>query len=104
MPTIREPGRSNHKGPWNVQNLMVETNTLKIGIPTMIVAKDRKMVWNRLRNPIEGVCKGVATTYFHAHYPGTWSIESQRTLECPKPTDGTKYTQKWYSNNDCDQR
>jgi hypothetical protein len=30
----------------------METNTLKIGIPTMVVAQDRKMVWNRLWNPI----------------------------------------------------
>jgi hypothetical protein len=104
MPTIQEPGRSNHKGPWNVQNLMVETNTLKIGISKMVVAKERKMVWIRLWNPIEGVCKGVATTYFHDNYQGRRSMESQMNLEWPKPTDGIKYTQKWYSNNDCDQR
>jgi hypothetical protein len=55
----------------------METNTLKIGIPTMIVAQDRKMVWNRLWNPIQRVYKGVAKTYFHANYPGTWSMESQ---------------------------
>jgi hypothetical protein len=59
----------------------METNTLKIGIPTMIVAQDTKMVWNRLWKPIQGVYKGVATTYFHANYPETWSMESQRTLE-----------------------
>jgi hypothetical protein len=58
----------------------METNTLKIGIPTMIVAQDRKMmIWNRLWNPIQRVEKGVATTYFHANYPGTSSMESQMT-------------------------
>jgi hypothetical protein len=41
---------------------MMETNTLKIGIPTMIVAQDRKMIWNRLWDPIQGVYKEVATT------------------------------------------
>jgi hypothetical protein len=83
---------------------MMETNTLKSGIPTMIVAKDRKMVWNRLWSPIQGVYKGIATTYFHANYPGRWSMESQMSLEWPKPTEGNKYTQNWYSNNDCGSR
>jgi hypothetical protein len=55
----------------------METYTLKIGIPTMIVAKDRKMVWNRLCNPIQGVYKAVATTYFNANYPGRWSMQSK---------------------------
>jgi hypothetical protein len=82
----------------------METNTLKIGIRTMNVAQDRKMIWNRLGNPIQGVYKEVATTYFHANYPGRWSVESQRTLEWPKPTDGNKYTQNWYYNNDCGTR
>jgi hypothetical protein len=82
----------------------METNTLKMGIPTTIVAYDRKLVWNRLWNPVQGMNKGVATTYFHANYPGTGSLESQRTLEWPNPNDGNKYTQKWYSNNDCDPR
>jgi hypothetical protein len=50
---------------------MMETDTLNIGIPTMIVAQDRKMVWNRLWNPVQRVNKGVAKTYFHANYPGT---------------------------------
>jgi hypothetical protein len=85
------------KGPWNGKTQTVETNILKFGIPTMSVAQDRKMVWKRLWNPIQRVYKGVATTYFHANYPGTWSIESQRTLECPKPNGGNKYTQNWYS-------
>jgi hypothetical protein len=82
----------------------METNTLKVGIPTMIVAQVSKMVWNRLWNPIEGMYKAVATTSFHANYPGTWSMETQRTLEWPNPTDGIKYTQNWYSNNDCGPR
>jgi hypothetical protein len=81
MPTTREPGQWNHKGPWSSQTGLMETNTLKIGIPKMIVAQDRKMVWSSLWNPIQRVYKGVATTYFHANYPGTWSMESQRTLE-----------------------
>jgi hypothetical protein len=68
----------------------METNTLKIGIPTMIVAQDRKMVWNRLWNPILGVYKAVATTCFHPNSPETWSMESQRILEWPIPTDGKK--------------
>jgi hypothetical protein len=101
MPTIRECCQWNHKGPGNGQTPRMETNTLKIGIPTMIVAQDRKMVWNRLWNPIQRVYKGVGTTYFYANYPGTWSLESQRTLEWPNPTDGNQYTQHWYSNNDC---
>jgi uncharacterized protein YodC (DUF2158 family) len=104
MPTIREGGPWNHKGPWNGQTPMMETNTLKSGIPTMIVTQDRKMIWNRLWNPIQRVYKGVATTYFHANYQGRWSMESQRTLEWPKPTDGNKYTQNWYYNNDCGTR
>jgi hypothetical protein len=83
---------------------MMVTNTLKSGIPTMIVAQDRKMVWNRLWNPVQRLCKGVATTYFHANYPRRWSMESQMNLEWPKPTEGNKYAQNWYSNNDCDQR
>jgi hypothetical protein len=49
----------------------MEPNTLKIGIPTTIVPEDRKMIWNRLWNPVQRVNKGVATTYFHANYPGT---------------------------------
>jgi hypothetical protein len=54
MPTIREGGPWIHKGPCNGQNrLVMEPNTLKIGIPTTIVAKDRKMVWNRLWNPVQ---------------------------------------------------
>jgi hypothetical protein len=57
----------------------METNTFKIGNPTMIVAQDRKLVWNKLWNPIQGVYKGVATTYSHANYPGTWPMESQMT-------------------------
>jgi hypothetical protein len=57
----------------------METNTFKIGNPTMLVAQDRKMVWNRLWNPIQGVKKGVATPYFHSNYQGKWSMESQRT-------------------------
>jgi hypothetical protein len=44
----------------------LNTNTLKIGIPTVIVAEVSKMVWNRFWNPIQRVYKGVATTYFHA--------------------------------------
>jgi hypothetical protein len=83
---------------------MMESNTLEIGIPTMIVAQDRKMVWNRLWNPIQGVYKGVATTYFHANYLGTWSMESRMTSEWQYPTDGDEYTQNWYSNNDCGPR
>jgi hypothetical protein len=82
----------------------METNTFKIGIPTMIVAQDRKMVWNRLWNPVQKVCKGVATTYFHANYPGTLSMESQMSLEWPNPNGGNKYTQNWYSKNDCGPR
>jgi hypothetical protein len=82
----------------------METNTLKLGTPTMIVAQERKMVWNRLWNPIQLVHKGVAPTYFHDNYPGTWSMESQRTFECTHSTDGNKYTQTWYSNNDCGTR
>jgi hypothetical protein len=31
----------------------METNTFQIGIPTMIVAQDRKMVWYRLWNPVQ---------------------------------------------------
>jgi hypothetical protein len=57
----------------------MDTNTLKIGIPSLIVAQDRKMVWNKLWNPIQVVYKGVATTYFHANFTGTWSMESQMT-------------------------
>jgi hypothetical protein len=53
MPTIREPGHWIHKGPWNGQTPMMETNTLKMGIPTTIVAQDRKMAWNRLWNPVQ---------------------------------------------------
>jgi hypothetical protein len=90
MPTLRERGPWNHKGPWNGQTPLMETNTLKIDIPTMIVAQDKKFVWNRLWNPIQGVCKWVATTYFHPNYPETWSRESQRILELPIPTDGKK--------------
>jgi hypothetical protein len=70
----------------------METNTLKIGIPTMIVAQDRKMVWNRLWNPIQRVYKGVAKTDFHANYSGTWSMESQMISEWPNPNNGNKYT------------
>jgi hypothetical protein len=65
------------------------------------VDKNGKMIWNRLWNPIQRVDKGVATTYFHVKYPGRWSMESQRTLEWPKQTSGNKYTQHWYSYNDC---
>jgi hypothetical protein len=101
MAIIRERGLWNHKGPGNGQTPLMETNTLKIGIPTMIVAQDRKMVWNRLWNPIQRVYKGVATTYLHGNYSGTWSMESQRTWEWPNPTDGNKNTQYWYSNYDC---
>jgi hypothetical protein len=79
----------------------VETNILKFDIPTMSVDKDRKMVWNMLRNPVQQVSKGVATTYFHGNYPGTWTNESQMILESPKPTDGNKYTQNENSNHDC---
>jgi hypothetical protein len=82
----------------------METNTLNIGIPTMIVAKDRKLVCKKLWNPIPRVHKQVATTYFHANYPGTWSMESQMTLDWPNPSDGNKYTQNWYCNNDCGPR
>jgi uncharacterized protein YodC (DUF2158 family) len=74
MPTTRERGPWNHKGPWNGQTPLMETNTLKIGIPTMIVAQERKLVWNRLWNPIQGVYMGVATTYLRANYPGTWCM------------------------------
>jgi hypothetical protein len=70
----------------------VETNTLNIGIPTMIVAQDRKMVWNRLWNPVQRVNMGVATTYFHANYPRTWTMKSQKTLEWQNPNGGNKYT------------
>jgi hypothetical protein len=102
MATIRERGPWNHKGPGNGQiSLVLETNTLKICIPTMIVAQKRKMDWNKLWNPIQRVYKGVAKTYFHGYYPGTWSMESQRTWEWPNPTDGNKYTQNLYSNNHC---
>jgi hypothetical protein len=59
MPTAREPGRWYHKGPWNGRTPIMETNTLKIGIPTMIVAHDSTMVWNRLWNPVQRVNKGV---------------------------------------------
>jgi hypothetical protein len=104
MPTIGERGPWNQKGPWNGKTPLTETNTLNIGIPTMIVAQDRKLVWNRLWNPIQPLYKGVTTTYFHANYPGTWSMESQRTLECPNPTDENKYTQDWYSNYACGPR
>jgi hypothetical protein len=31
-------------------------------------------------------------------------MESEMNLEWPKPTEGNKYAQNWYSNNDCDQR
>jgi hypothetical protein len=94
MTTIRETGPWNCKGPWNGQTPLMETNTLKIGIPTKIVAQESKMDWNRLWNPIQGVYKGGATTYFHGNYPGTWSMESQRTLEWTNTTNGNKYTQK----------
>jgi hypothetical protein len=104
MPTTLESGQWNHKGPWNGQTRLMETNTLKIGIPKMIVARDRKMVWNRLWNPIQRVYKQVSTTYFHANYPGIRSMESQKTLEWPNPNGGNKYTQNWYSNNDCGSR
>jgi hypothetical protein len=104
MPTIRESCPWKHKGPWNGQTHLMATNTLKIGIATMIVAQDRKMVWNRLWNPIHGLYKAVATTYFHANYPGKLSMEAQRTLEWPNPPDGNKFTQNWYSNNDCGPR
>jgi hypothetical protein len=104
MPTTRERGPWNHKGPGNVETLLMETIILTIGIPTMIVAQDRKMVWNRLWNTVQKVCKGVARTYFHANYPKTWSMKSQMTSEWPIPTDGNKYTQNWYSNNDCGPR
>jgi hypothetical protein len=77
------------------------TNTIKIGIPTMLLAQYRKMVWNRLWNPIQGVYMGVATTYFHANYPGTWLMESQIISNWQYPTDGDEYTQNWYSKNDC---
>jgi hypothetical protein len=53
MPTAREGGHWIHKGPWNGQNRLMETNTLKIGNPTTIVAQDRKMVWNRLWNHVQ---------------------------------------------------
>jgi hypothetical protein len=79
----------------------METNTLKTGTPTMIVAQERKMVWNRLWNPLPLLPKGVATTCFHDNYPGTWSMESQRTFECTHSSDGNKYNQNWYSNKDC---
>jgi hypothetical protein len=72
----------------------MEPNTLKIGIPTTIVAQDRKLIWNTFGNPVQLVCKGVATTNFRANYPGRWSMESQMNLEWPKPTDGNKYPQK----------
>jgi hypothetical protein len=77
MPTIQEGGQWNHKGLGNGQTPLMETNTLKIGNPTTIVAQDRMIVWNRLWNPIQGVYKGVATTYFHVNYPGPWSMKSQ---------------------------
>jgi hypothetical protein len=51
MPTIWEDGPWIHKGPSNGQNQLMEPNTLKIGIPKVIVAQYRKMVWNRLWNP-----------------------------------------------------
>jgi hypothetical protein len=79
----------------------MERNTLKLCIPTMIVAQVSKKDWSRLWNPIERVYKGVAITYFHGNYLGTWSMESQMTWEWPNPTDGNKYTQTLYSNNDC---
>jgi hypothetical protein len=82
----------------------MDTNTIQIGIPTMIVEQVIKRVGNRLWNPIQRVYKGVTTTYFHANYPGTWSMESQRTWEGQNTTDGNKYTQNWYSNNDCGTR
>jgi hypothetical protein len=28
-------------------------------------------------------------------------MKLQMTLEWPNPSDGNKYTQNWYSNNDC---
>jgi hypothetical protein len=28
-------------------------------------------------------------------------MESHWTWEWPNPTDGNKYTQNWYTNNDC---
>jgi hypothetical protein len=62
------------------------------------------MVWKRLWNPIQRVYKGVATTYFHDNYPGTWSMKSQMTSELPNPNSGNKYAQNWYSNNDCGPR
>jgi hypothetical protein len=82
----------------------MEKSKLKIGIPTMNVAQERKMVWNRLWNPIQGVYKAVDTTYLHPNSPETWSMESQRSWEWPIHTDGNKYTQNWYSNNDCGPR
>jgi hypothetical protein len=54
----------------------METNTLRIGIPTMIVAQVSKKDWNRLWNPIQRVYKGVATTYFHANTIVFWAANS----------------------------
>jgi hypothetical protein len=74
MTTIQERGPWNHKGSGNGQTQLMETNTLKLCIPTMIVTQQRKMDGNRLWNPIQRVYKGVATIYFHDNYPGTWSM------------------------------
>jgi hypothetical protein len=101
MATIRERGPWNHKGPRNGQTPLMETNTLRIGIPTMIVAQKRKMDGNGLWNHIERVYKAVAKTYFYGNYPGTWSMDTQRTWEWSNPIDGNKYTHKLYTNNDC---
>jgi hypothetical protein len=44
MPTIQESGRWNNKGPGNGKTPLMETYTLKFGIPTIIVAQNRKIV------------------------------------------------------------
>jgi hypothetical protein len=69
----------------------METNTLK----------NKQDELEEVVESYSRVYKGVATTYFHGNYPGTWSMQSQRTLEWPNTTDGNKYTQNWYSNYDC---
>jgi hypothetical protein len=83
-------------------HILIHGTTADLGIVAhpqpRIVAQERKMVWNSLWNPIQRVHKGVATTCFHDNYPGSWSVESQRTFEWTHSTDGNKYTQNWYTS------